>query len=112
MKYKRTFIHLSRAYYADANLKNADFIDEISLSLEEDDAHVGGFHLRWIDLGDEIAPKLEVFDDAWEILIDHFGDFLRMLGSYDHSNWTPDKIAVKLAGLGIEDCTPLENSHV
>ncbi len=109
----RSFIQLSRAWYSEANLKDADFIDEISIQAEKSGGLICEFSLRWFDLADDKAPapRLEIFDDAWTGFFEHFGDFLQMLGGYDQGNWTPDKISAKLVELGIEDATPSESQE-
>ena len=106
----RSFIHLKHAWYADENLKGADFVDEISIQVEKSGGLICEFNLRWFNLGDgkPPAPRLEVFNDAWAGFLEHFADFLQELGKR-HSDASPDDIIAILNNLEIEDATPTES---
>lgn len=104
---KRQFYHLSKAWYAAANLTNPDILDEITIGFFSPDGGTSGeFVIRWRKLGDSFAARLEAFDDSWDAL-SNFKDLIDKLAELDETNPTPDEIAALLVECGIEDATPL-----
>ena len=101
---KRMFTQLSRAWYAEANLRH-DLLDEIMIGFY----HPGGgttgeFAIRWEELGGESTPRLEAFDDSWSALWE-FRDLLEKLAEVDDQDITPVQLCDILISLGIEDNT-------
>ncbi len=102
----RGFHILSQAWYADANLRGARWLDDVIFGLydEENGGTDGEMSVKWYDLGGRIVPKLECFDDAWATLVE-FTDVITMLGNKDGQNITPDKFAEILLSRGFRDLT-------
>lgn len=102
----RGFHHLSQAWYAHANLKDADIVDEILVGLYYPD---GGCEaelaIRWHDLGqDAPSPRVETFDDSWSLLVS-LGDVFKAVAELDGKAPSPDTIKELLVGLGFQDRT-------
>ncbi len=108
-KKDRGFMILSESWYADANLKNAKYIDEIMFGLYPGDGNEGTsgeMAMKWFDLqeGHPFAPRLEVFDDSWKILAS-FKDVIAKLAQVDGQNITPKQFAKLLTESGFRDLT-------
>jgi len=103
---KRTYIQLSRAWYGKTCITaysklSAPVVDEISIK-------AGGseFVISWkrvVDLED--VSELQVFDEAWGILVNDCADLLKELALLADTAPSPDCIAEVLEGLGFEDKT-------
>lgn len=98
----RTYIRLSRAWYADSALKGRDFTDEILL-LHPDSAEV---MVRWYGNIDKLerAPRVESFMDSW----DHLAEIAPMLAQLHGQELTADQFETFLPAWGYEDATPTE----
>lgn len=72
----------------------------------------GAMDMRWYNLGTGagIAPRLEVFDDAWHAL-HTFQDVLAALAERDGQNITPGGFVDLLTSLGFVDLTDRENPY-
>lgn len=108
---KRKFIQLSKAWYADANLRGSDIVDEIMVGFY----HPGGgttgeFAIRWTVLGGSSTPMICSFEDSWSALWE-FRDLLEKLSELDGDNPSPDEIAELLSSLGIENDTPTNSPY-
>ena len=103
---KRTFTHLSRAYYGNSILKTARHIDEVNIHTESPEGGIyATLSIRWYDLHTATpAPRLEVFDDSWAYL-PKFLDLLQELAKLDNRNATPEQICAVLTACGFEDMT-------
>jgi len=107
----RSFIHLKRAWYADANLNGRDFVDEIGISVEKSGGLIGEFSIRWYPVpgADTPAPKLESFNDGWIAMINYCEDLLQALAR-NASDLSPTIITLMLISeLGFADETPVKN---
>lgn len=101
----RAFHILSEAWYADANLKGSDVLDEISLGFYAPEGGTSGeMCIRWTRLGGTVTPQLTVFDDAWSALA-QFKDVLDKFAELDSTNPPPSKIAEVLLACGFKDMT-------
>ena len=71
---------------------------------------VGGqeFQISWRRLGGEDAPHLEVFDEAWGILVNDCADLLKELALLADKVPSPARIVEVLNELGFEDETQEE----
>ena len=111
---KRQYIIVSQAWYATPCLDNARFVDEILIMVNKtenpDDGFVGEFAIRWYNLGGGIvAPKLEVFDDAWMALgtcRDLLTEFA--MSGMNKTNHSLREIVDVLEKCGFVDVTPRE----
>ena len=107
----RGFHHLSKAWYAEANLKGRSdgIVDEVTIGLyykDDDGGTDGEFAVRWHNLRHGvICPCLQVFDDSWEILRKEFDDVLVAMMALDNESVTPDDFCRILQELGLEDLT-------
>lgn len=111
-QYQRYFIHLKRAWYGEATLRQMPFIDEVIFGLKHrvDPGTVREAAVRWFDLDQVIAPRLEIFDDAWAVF-STFNDLVEQLGrvpSGRRRSISPADFRRLLEGCGFYDLTPLE----
>lgn len=103
----RGFTILSQSWYADVNLRDAKYVDDVTFGMYDDDEDggtTGEMSIKWYELNGKPVPKLECFDDAWKILVE-FTDVITMLGMKDNQNITPDKVAEILISRGFKDMT-------
>lgn len=103
----RAFYHLSEAWYADANLWNAGYTDEVMIGFygaNGDEGTSGEFGVRWKQLGSHVTPRLEVYDDSWETLT-HFKDVLEAMAEVDGEDITPRDFCQMLLSHGLKDLT-------
>lgn len=110
-RHQRYFIHLRRAWYGEATLRQVPFLDEVTfgLKLRPDPGTVGEAAVRWFQLDRMIAPRLEIFDDAWAVFAT-FGDLVEQLGrvpSGRRRSISPTDFCRVLEGCGFDDLTPL-----
>lgn len=106
---RRTFVVVSEAWYAKTSLRGKDFMDELNILIHDDDQLIGEFMVRWYRLNG-IAPKLEVFNDAWTALA-MCADFTQCLADYNKVDITAIFLADELRALGFEDVTPRTNPY-
>jgi hypothetical protein len=109
----RGFTILSQSWYANANLRSANFVDDVIFGLYDNDVKpgqtTGEMSIKWYELGGKIVPRLECFDDAWKTLSE-FTDVITMLAAKDNQNITPDKVAEILLSRGFIDRTVRERT--
>lgn len=106
---KRGFTQLSKAWYADANLKNSKYSDQIMVGYYADEGGTPGeFSIKWKSLSNNSVPRLMVYDDSWAVLTE-FSDLLDKMAEVDDKNITPDEFARMLESLGIENMTQFES---
>ena len=96
------FTHFKRAWYAATVPLEARVVD--SISIVSDTAELT---IQWIDLGREVCPKIEAFNDAWSLLFSH-PDLLEALSELTNKCPTPEQICDILISLGHKDVTPTE----
>ena len=105
---KRQFIQLSRAWYAEANLRDVDYSDKITIGFyHPEGGTTGEFEISFSELGGRTVPKLIAFDDSWSALF-NFGDLIEKMADIDDRCISPEKFCELLKSLGIEDNTPEE----
>lgn len=111
-KIKRQFVHLSRAWYGDVNLKlESDVVDRINVGFyHQDGGTTGEFTFAWEKLAGRIVPRLHAFDDGWRAL-HGFSDLIEAMAKVDGQNISPDEFCKLLVSLGIQDVTPEECAH-
>lgn len=104
---KRTFIILSEAWYAEATLKSARYVDEIGIQVHDDAHLIGEFAITWHDLGQyaRTHPRLESFNDSWYAL-SQCNDLIELLAELNDKKISPKKLGEALKGIGFEDVTP------
>lgn len=104
-KLTRGFSQLSRAWYAEANLKGMDYKDEVCFGLYYPDGSTEGeMVVQWIELGNKIVPKWTIFSDAWKVL-SSFHDLIDLLREYDSKDLTPEQFCKCLLECGFVDQT-------
>lgn len=59
--------------------------EAISIGIDKGNPITGSFDIVWVNLFGNIAPKLESFDDSWEVLLE-FKDLLEKLPTMTHMN--------------------------
>lgn len=64
----------------------------------------GEFSIRWTELGEELVPKLGVYDDAW-LVLSKMPELIDLLASYDNQSISVDEMVEKLLELGYDDIT-------
>jgi len=108
------FIVLSEAWYGPANLNNRtdDLVDDINIGLNYPSGGTAGeFTIRWERIGGKVAPKIEIWHDAWTIFDEpKIQALFRALATAaqpeNFPNPTVDRVKKILDGIGIEDATP------
>lgn len=107
---RRQFVQLSRAWYADVCLPMKDAVDEVNVGFfAPDGSTTGEFCVKWIDLGSHgLAPRLEVFNDAWDALW-QFRDVLEKMAGVDGQDISPEEFCELLKSCGVKDATPVED---
>jgi hypothetical protein len=104
----RGFTQLSKAWYADANLKGANFKDSVTFGFYYEEGGTSGeISVKWVELGGKITPKMTVYDDAWDAL-NECKDILPLLAEVDEQDISPEQFCEILLNCGFEDRTPLE----
>lgn len=100
-KFSRSFYQLSRAWYAEANLRHVDFYDDIHISLSHEDGGADGEVC--IEFYEDRVAKFRIFDDSFHLFRD-FSDFFEALA--DEAAATPEHVVEILTRLGYRDATP------
>lgn len=107
----RGFSHLSKAWYGKSCLaayETCDCVDEIMVGMySEGGGTTGEFGIRWSVLDGKFVPQLQVYSDAFEVLVHQFTDLLAVLVSMDGTDPTPEQISAHLIRLGVKDLTEL-----
>lgn len=96
------FTHFKRAWYAATVPLEPNVVD--SISIMSDTAELT---INWIDLGREVCPKIEAFNDAWSLLFSH-PELLEALSDRTNKRPTPEQICEVLISLGHSDVTKTE----
>ncbi|MCR4362127.1 hypothetical protein NUG13_12380 [Bacillus subtilis] len=100
---RRGFYHLSESIYAEVNLKNTEYIDEVNFGMFDGDGGTDGeMSLYWYRSGNRSWVKLEVFDDSFKVL-NQFTDVIRALENRE--NIQPKEFTKLLKELGFVDLT-------
>lgn len=103
-KLKRGFYIHTQSWYAAANPLGA-VVEEIMLTSYKGKE----FAVRWSYVGHDITPRLEVFDDAWQLLAD-WPDLIAALAALDNKCIQPKEFCDMLLSLGFVDETKREKS--
>ena len=107
----RGFRHLSRAWYGESSLKNADYVDAVTFGFyNSQGGTTGEMTVNWVYLGGEIIPKLTVYSDAWSAL-SQFHDLIDVLGIHDNEDSTPEQFCQFLLECGFVDMTETVQSQ-
>jgi len=62
--------------------------------------------VRWHNLGKDIVPRLEIFDDAWYFLVTQYGkDLFEQLAKYNDLNIGQTHFVTILKSIGFKDLT-------
>jgi hypothetical protein len=114
----RGFTHSGESWYHDVLPFRGDIVDEVFFGLS---CGGGGTHgemkIEWITLSGKVVPRLQVFDDGWEVL-NSFSDLLAEMAKVDTNNhsWkdktiTPKEFCAILIRCGFKDNTERENPN-
>lgn len=107
----KSFTQLSRAWYAEANLRHANFKDEITFGFYSPDGGTSGeMTVKWIPLSAKYIPELNIFSDAWSAL-SNFHDLIDKLGEHDDEDPTPEEFCNYLLECGFIDSTETERPY-
>lgn len=78
-------------------------VAEVHFGLYSPDGGASGeMAMQWYRLGGNVAPTLEIFDDAWSALAT-MPDLIAALGERDDQNITPQAFCELLLSLGFVD---------
>lgn len=100
---KKSFIQLSKAWYADANLKpEFDLVDEICVDFSNSEEAEIVF--KWTMLNDKPCCKLEMFTDSWKAF-KMVPELFQKLSNYPN-DLSPSELVKVLEALGFENKTP------
>jgi hypothetical protein len=107
----RQFVRTTETWYHAASPRLIrDAVDETFVGVYHDEGGTSGeFAFRWYDLGAGVVGcRLEVFDDAWAVLVGDFPDLMSALPVQQGRNPTPADVTALLTRLGIVDATRRE----
>lgn len=111
MSLNRSYVQHSRAWYRDRAPNPAGIVDVIMVSVRGEapdglrpDAE---FAIEWHDLGNCVAARLAVYDEAWAALnrCRDLLDGLEALVARAGRSPIPEEVVVLMDGLGFTDCT-------
>ena len=106
------FYHLSASWYGEANLKGADYVDEVIFGWFDTDGGVLRDHaeitMRWHMLQGEATPRLEVFSDAFKTLA-RYSELINELQHWNN-NFDPEDFCELLKDFGFKDLTKRERN--
>lgn len=106
----RGYHRMARAWYASAvqTVGEPDRITVGQYALEG--GTTGEYSIVWIELSGRLVPRLEAFDDAWEVLAMH-RDLIEALAKVDNWKLSPDEFERLLQRLGFKDLTARVNPN-
>lgn len=91
------------AWYADS-MPDTDDVDQIIIGYyNEDGGTYGAFKIRWFELGETVVPRIEAFNDSWDILFECSGIFKYL--KKNCRNMSSCDVAKVLEQNGFEDKT-------
>jgi len=104
---RQYWIH-SEAWIASSNPLPLGVIEEVHFTfLHDDGSCVGEGRMSWYDLGHEVAPRLEVFNDGWSMLGDLASEgLLGRLRAIENLRISPARFCALLGEFGFDDRTP------
>lgn len=116
-QYIRSYVHLKDAYYGESNLENHEYIDVVTLSINDStEKCLGEINVCWYTFRDgTLAARLESFDDTWHALLvcqdvlKKMSDWTEMqedLGRSHLDALSPKEFCALLDSCGFEDKTP------
>lgn len=107
---QKGFVHHASAWYANRVKLPVYVVDQITFGYyTPDGGTTGEMVMTWYRLGvNEVAPKLEVFNDAWSALAT-FADLIAALGQRDDQPTTPEQFCDLLREHGFVDLTQRKN---
>lgn len=98
----KAFMVTNEAFYARS--LPPDRPNEIMIGFYYEEGGTDGeFAIRWRD----VAPRLEVFEDAWKAL-KQMPELLDLLAQMDGKNITPKELSSELLKIGFKDYTERE----
>lgn len=104
----RGFHWTSRAYYASSIGDRQEIL--FGMYDENGEGTSGEMAIRWVDVGAKVAPRLEVFDDAWSALF-LFNDLLEAMSEVDGQNITQEDFVALLLDHGFIDLTAYNSPY-
>ena len=108
----RQYRILSESWYADANMRNAEYTEEILFGMYCPEGGTSGeFSIRWIPLGGESSPVLTAFGDAWSAMA-QFPELLQQMVEWDSRKVSPAMVKEWLKTTTIEDATERSDRSV
>lgn len=109
----RSFIHMDAAWYGPSTKLMRDAVDSIQVVLGSPDRQGCDyeFAIRWHNLGRQVAPRIEVFDDAWLAFAecaDLFAWFATKANRGAVNGVSPQDVIEALLAMGFVDHTERE----
>lgn len=100
------FTQLSKAYYGEREIKEADYEDEIVFGFysSNEPTTTGEMSVQWVRLKEKLEPKLIIFSDAWNALA-NLQELINLLGEHDSESSTPEQFRQFLLECGFVDMT-------
>jgi hypothetical protein len=98
----KAFIVRHKAYYSKILNKKEEeiYIGDYS----DDDGCSGEFNIEWEHVGNNIYPRLKMFDDSWK-MFNEMPELFQELAKHDNESFTVDQCVEMLLKLGYEDQT-------
>lgn len=110
-EYVKGFYHLSEAWYAEANLRGSEEVDEVMLGYYSGSGGTAGeLGVRWRVLAGNHVPQLQALDDSWAVLAS-MPELIQEMGKVNDENITPKDFCALLLRLGFTDMTPRRNPY-
>jgi len=78
--------------------------DCITIGIDKGNPIIGLFNIRWVKIFDEYCPRLECYDDGWEVL-NEFKDLLEIMAGLNGQNISRSDFCKMLDELDIIDKT-------
>lgn len=112
----RAFTVHGESWYAKTSRLKPDVLEEILFGIYltdedgTDDGTSGEMAMRWYRVASKPTPRLEAFDDSWDVLAS-FADVIEKLGEVDSKDITPQEFVNILVECGFQDRTAHVSPH-
>lgn len=102
----RGYHRSSKAYYSDV-MKGI----EVNFGMfYQDGSTTGEMCIEWIEVGENISPRLKAFDDSWSAL-SLFTDLIKKMGEHDSENISEEDFCKLLDECGFKDLTAYNSPY-
>lgn len=104
---RKEYIVLSKAWYGKPCLEDEKCVEEITLTVsDDDDVLLGDISMQWLLLNNRLCAKINMFYDTWK-LFSICNDFFLELSKFDNEEVSVQEFIDCLNSCGFTDSTPL-----